>query len=82
MKRELIVTAEGTDRSIVIEGPLPDGRFRVTVDGTVHEVDARLVRPGTWSLILEGRSYVVDLDTVAMVLPSARPEPVWLNPRS
>ena len=62
MKRELIVTAEARDRAVVIEGPLADGRFQVTIDGTVHEVDARLVRPGTWSLIIEGKSYVVDLD--------------------
>ncbi|MDB4957331.1 MAG: biotin/lipoyl attachment protein [Myxococcales bacterium] len=61
MKRELIVTHEGQDRSITIE-PLPDGRFRVAIGDTVREVDARLLRPGTWSLILDGKSYVVDLD--------------------
>ena len=33
MKRELIVTADGRDRTVVVEGPLPDGRFRVTLDG-------------------------------------------------
>ena len=36
MKRELIVTADGQDRTVVVEGPLPgagEGRFRVTVDG-------------------------------------------------
>lgn len=33
-----------------------------------------------WRLLTE--RYVVDLDTVAMVLPPSRPEPVWLNPRS
>jgi biotin carboxyl carrier protein len=62
MKRELIVTAEGRERSVVIEGPLADERFRVTIDGQAREVDARAVRPGTWSIVIEGRSYVVDLD--------------------
>ena len=65
MKRELVVTTngrDGRDRAVVVEGPLPDGRFRVTIDGTAHEVDARAVRPGTWSLVIEGRSYTVDLD--------------------
>jgi biotin carboxyl carrier protein len=62
MKRELIVTNEGRDRSVVVEGPLPDGKFRVAIDGQVREVDAKLVRPGTWSILLDGKSYVVDLD--------------------
>jgi len=62
MKRELIVTADGRDRTVVVEGPLPDGRFRITLDGTTREVDARAVRPGTWSLVLDGQSFIVDLD--------------------
>ncbi|HEY1557748.1 MAG TPA: biotin/lipoyl-containing protein [Kofleriaceae bacterium] len=62
MKRELVVTTDGRDRTVVVEGPQPDGRFRVTIDGTAHDVDARAVRPGTWSLVIAGRSYVVDLD--------------------
>ncbi|MBA3464691.1 MAG: biotin/lipoyl-binding protein [Deltaproteobacteria bacterium] len=62
MKRELIVTAEGTDRTVSVDGPLPDGRFKVTIDGTERLVDARLVRPGTWSLLIDGQQFVVDLD--------------------
>ena len=62
MKRELIVTAEGRERSVVVDGPGPDGGFRVTLDGVAQEVDATLLRPGTWSLIIAGKSYVVDLD--------------------
>ncbi len=62
MKRDLIVTAEGRDRTVTVEGPLPDGRFRVTVDGKAFEVDGRAVRPGTWSIVLEGHSYMVELD--------------------
>ncbi len=62
MKRELIVTAEGRDRTVTVDGPGPDGRFRVSVDGAEQLVDARALRPGTWSLVIAGRSYVVDLD--------------------
>ena len=62
MKRELIVTADGRDRTVAVEGPLPDGRFRVTIDGVSHEVDGRAIRPGTWSLVIDGQSHVVELD--------------------
>jgi biotin carboxyl carrier protein len=62
MKRDLIVTADGRDRTVAVEGPLPDGRFRVTLDGTSHDVDGRQIRPGTWSIMLDGRSYTVELD--------------------
>ena len=66
MKRELIVTADGRDRDVVVEGPLDDGRFRVTIDGAATIVDARAVRAGTWSLIVfgsgSGESLTVDLD--------------------
>src|SRR5688572_17131132 len=64
MKRELVVTADGRDRTVIVEGPLPDapGRFRVTIDGVAHEVDGRAVRPGTWSIIVGGRSFLVELD--------------------
>jgi len=62
VKRELVVTANGRDRSVIVDGPLEDGRFRVTIDGAERLVDARAVRPGTWSLLIDGRSFVVDLD--------------------
>jgi glutaconyl-CoA/methylmalonyl-CoA decarboxylase subunit gamma len=62
VKRELVVTADGRERAVVVDGPGQDGRFRISVDGTEHEVDARALRSGTWSLIIGGRSYVVDLD--------------------
>ena len=62
MKRELIVTADGRDRTVIVDGPGQDGRFRISVDGIEQVVDARALRPGTWSLIIAGKSYVVDLD--------------------
>ena len=62
MKRELIITAEGRERTVTVDGPFPDGGFRVWVDGAEQQVDARALRPGTWSLVIDGRSFVVDLD--------------------
>lgn len=62
MKRELIVTADGRDRTVIVDGPGQDGRFRISIDGTEQDVDAKALRPGTWSLVIAGRSYVVDLD--------------------
>ena len=62
MKRELIVTADGRDRAVTVEGPLDGGRFRVAIDGAERLVDARALRPGTWSLLIDGQSFIVDLD--------------------
>lgn len=62
MKRELIVTAEGQERTVVVEGPQEDGRFRIAIDGTSRDVDAKQIRPGTWSILLDGKNYLVDLD--------------------
>jgi glutaconyl-CoA/methylmalonyl-CoA decarboxylase subunit gamma len=56
MKRELIVTADGREHTVVVE----DGR--ITIDGATREVDAKAVRPGTWSILVGGRQYLVDLD--------------------
>ena len=62
MKRELIVTTEGRDRTVVVDGPGQDGRFRISIDGSEQLVDGRALRPGTWSLVIAGKSWVVDLD--------------------
>jgi biotin carboxyl carrier protein len=62
VKRELIVTADGRDRDVVVDGPREDGTFRVAIDGVEHVVDARAVRPGTWSLVVGGESFTIDLD--------------------
>jgi acetyl-CoA/propionyl-CoA carboxylase biotin carboxyl carrier protein len=63
MKRELIVTVDQRDRRVTVDGPLTDGTFRVAIDGVERVVDGREIRPGTWSLIIEGASFVVDLDS-------------------
>jgi biotin carboxyl carrier protein len=62
VKRELVITADGRDRAVVVDGPGQDGRFRVSVDGAEQVVDARALRPGTWSLVIGGKSWLVDLD--------------------
>jgi biotin carboxyl carrier protein len=62
MKRELIVTAEGRERSVVIEGDLDSGAVRVTIDGVAKDAQAKPIRPGTWSIIVDGRQHLVDLD--------------------
>src|SRR5207237_5049284 len=35
-----------------------DGRFRVTIGAHVWDVDARLSPPGSWSLLIDGASYL------------------------
>jgi biotin carboxyl carrier protein len=87
MKRELSITLPGSGREAVVEveGPGPDGRFTVAIDGLRRVVDGKKVRPGTWALVIDGRSVVVDLDPrrgqlhasvgaaeVAMVVEDAR----------
>lgn len=62
MKRDLIVTAAGVDRAVRVEPGQAAGTYRVTIDGEVHDVDARAIRAGTWSIVIGGRSHVVDLD--------------------
>lgn len=61
MKKELLVTAAGREATIVIERAA-DGGWLIEVDGVRREVEARPIRPGTWSLLIDGQSYLVDLD--------------------
>ncbi|HEY3803800.1 MAG TPA: biotin/lipoyl-containing protein [Kofleriaceae bacterium] len=62
MKRELIVTAEGREHKVIVEGDVESGQVRVTIDGVQKDALAAAVRPGTWSLVIEGRQFLVDLD--------------------
>jgi glutaconyl-CoA/methylmalonyl-CoA decarboxylase subunit gamma len=57
------LSAQVGDRSreVVVE-PLPDGRFRVAIDGVERVVDARRIAPGTWSLLLGDEAVTVDVD--------------------
>jgi acetyl-CoA/propionyl-CoA carboxylase biotin carboxyl carrier protein len=62
VRRELIIVANGRERTVAVDGPSSDGGFHVTLDGVVRDVDARQIRAGTWSIMLDGASFVVDLD--------------------
>ena len=62
MKRELIVTAEGRERVVVVDGDVESGQVRVTIDGVARDALAQPIRPGTWSIIIDGRQHLVDLD--------------------
>ncbi|MBP6630353.1 MAG: hypothetical protein KBG28_12125 [Kofleriaceae bacterium] len=62
MKRELVISAGGTEVTVVVAGDPVRGPLQLTVDGVAQDVDARRVRPGTWSILVGGRSYEVDLD--------------------
>ncbi len=69
MKRELVAESGGLTRTVVVESAegatekgSGGGALRVSIDGVVQQVDARQIRPGSWSLIIDHRSYVVDLE--------------------
>lgn len=63
MKRELVSEARGTTRTVVVETSSNGAeRLSVTVDGQPIAVDARRVRAGTWSIIIEHRAYLVELE--------------------
>jgi glutaconyl-CoA/methylmalonyl-CoA decarboxylase subunit gamma len=62
MRREISAQVAGREVTIAIE-PSADGRWQVAVDGQqARLVDAVEIRPGTWSLLCDGLSLVVDLD--------------------
>lgn len=72
MKRELVADSGGIARTVIVEATGgaasgsgdggSGGALRVTIDGVAQQVDARQVRPGTWSLLIDHRSYLVDLE--------------------
>ena len=62
MRQELSATLGNREVAITVEGGR-DARWRVTVEGGPEQsVDAVEIRPGTWSLLVDGRSVVVDVD--------------------
>ncbi len=62
MRQELSATLAGRDVAITVERGR-DGQWRVSLDGApAHPVDAVEIRPGTWSILIDGRSIVVDVD--------------------
>lgn len=61
MRKELVVTTAGREAVVVIDRQ-GDGSLAVEIDGVRRAVDARALRPGTWSLVIDGHSFTVDLD--------------------
>jgi biotin carboxyl carrier protein len=62
MRHELSATLGGREVSITVERGR-DGQWRIQVEGgPARPVDAVEIRPGTWSLLVDGRSIVVDVD--------------------
>ncbi len=49
------------DRAETVEVTGTAGRYRLTIGSEVREVDARLVGPGIYSLLIDGVSYVADV---------------------
>ncbi len=53
--------AEIGNEHVPIEVSGHAGRYRVALAGEISEVDARQVADGIWSLLIDGRSYTVDV---------------------
>ena len=50
----------GGTRAVTV-AELGDHRYRITIDGVEHDVDARELRSGSFSLLIDHRSYAVDV---------------------
>lgn len=61
MGRELCATIGSTEVTVTVEAT-ESSNWRVVIDGAEREVDALRVAPGLWSLLIDGRSYLVDVD--------------------
>lgn len=61
MRKEFSITTGGREAIVAIDRH-EDGSLAVEIDGVARTVDARLLRPGTWSLLIDGASFTVDLD--------------------
>lgn len=65
--KKLSAVVGNAEHEVVVEPlepaePGQDGRFRVVLRGVEKIVDARRVDTGTWSLLLDGRQWIVDVD--------------------
>jgi pyruvate carboxylase subunit B len=61
----MIFVATVGGRTHTVEVTQSEGRYRVTIDDQVWDVDARLTAQGISSLIIDGVSYVADVDDAA-----------------
>jgi biotin carboxyl carrier protein len=60
MRGELSATAGNLELTVSVEPA--EKMWRVRIDDRELLVDAVRVKPGTWSLILDGRSFLIDVD--------------------
>jgi len=61
--KRYLTTARGARESVPVDiEDLGDGRYVLTMEGTAHTVDARILEHGAVSLLVDGRSYDVELD--------------------
>jgi pyruvate carboxylase subunit B len=56
---KFMTTLDGKPTAVEVTGE--DGAYRLTIDGEVWEVDARLTAQGITSLLIDGVSYVADV---------------------
>ncbi|ACY19153.1 biotin/lipoyl-containing protein [Haliangium ochraceum] len=61
MRREFVIQVSGRSCTASLEAR-PNQPWLLEIEGASYEVDAKRIRPGTWSILHEGRSFVVDLD--------------------
>ncbi len=59
---KLQIEIDGHSRRVEIEPGEAPGRWLVRIDGELVEADARLLRPGVLSLLIQGRAHRVVLD--------------------
>lgn len=59
---KLQIEIDGQSRQLQIDPADAPGRWTVRLDGELVEADARLLRPGVLSLLIDGRSHRVVLD--------------------
>ena len=61
--KRYLTTARGARESVPVDiEDLGDGRYVLTMEGTAHTVDAQILEHGAVSLLVDGRSYDVELD--------------------
>ena len=62
MSAELAITVNGQERTLRLVHDAATGTLRAHLDGQERTVDARQVGPHTWSLIIDHRAVLVDLE--------------------
>lgn len=56
------ISTSGTTTSTLELEAKSGGQYTVTVDGVPHQVDARRLAGGNWSILIDGQSYDIELE--------------------